>query len=267
MKQNIDTPLNQPPGDSLTAQTDRVAHVQQLPVIRSSSGTVLTDTQTHKNVYPKRYRVTYIREVPTALDLEEQSHAASREAANTIIEALRDQVATLEAEKATIENDWAELLSQMAIPATVPPMPTNQRAQDLLVQMKALDDEANRLSAENVDLRTDNIDLRAELDKVNQQLRELQSRPSEASLTKSVHDDLTLTYLREWFKTLSPEEKAQQDHLIREIVKPWHERGTVWNGVYFRARGPQTGQTPYEASPPTKVHQGQGAIQPHKPAA
>ena len=47
---------------------------------------------------------------------------------------------------------------------------------------------------------------------------------------------------------------------FHDLVVAWHERGIVWHQIVRKCQG-KVGQTPYESSPPKKVHKGQGAIQ------
>jgi hypothetical protein len=88
---------------------------------------------------------------------------------------------------------------------------------------------------------------------------DLQSQPDETGLTEAPNDSLTLAYLRAWFEKLTEDVQDEQDSVIKELVKPWHNRGTTWAAL-VRFTGP-VGKTPYEISPPTKIAKGQGAIQ------
>lgn len=94
---------------------------------------------------------------------------------------------------------------------------------------------------------------------LQQELAALKARPA-AQAAASPLDKLTLGYLRGWWADLTPAQRKAVDPtgLMGDLVKPWHQRGRIWNQV---TRGRSVGKTPYELSPPKKVHHGQGAIQ------
>jgi hypothetical protein len=131
---------------------------------------------------------------------------------------------------------------------------TDQRERALLT--------ARRRGRQSVEV----AELRAALDIAHAQVAELQSRPSNPALVAAPNDAITLAYLRAWYGTLSRTKKDELPALVHELVVPWHKRGITWHQVVLNCGGIRVGKTPYDMSPPKKVHAGQGAIQP-KPAA
>jgi hypothetical protein len=160
----------------------------------------------------------------------------------------------------------------LTAPQTATPKPElSPRLSQVFQLMKELDDEATARAKECSELKTalkleedSHAATRAALLTEITALKAQIMKPGDPTLTAAPDDAITLAYLRKWYASLPKEVQDEQDTVIREMVKPWHKRGTTWSGL-VRAAG-KCGKTPYEVSPPKSVSLGQGAVQPKTPA-
>lgn len=159
------------------------------------------------------------------------------------------------------------------VATTIRALPDGQRLLELLALAAALETERNQaldaLQRERrahttalADTRADRDNALANLDLARAAIMHAAGPPPDEDPREHAasHDHLTMLYLRQWYKALTADEQAAQPPLIKDLVKPWHKRGTAW--IHVTTRAHKVGLTPYELTPPKNVARGQGAIQP-----